>query len=61
MPTENAWVRSNKRNIENIKRLMVEAEYRPEFQSLPLRTIQQVLNGAEAEILRLQRLLDEKK
>jgi hypothetical protein len=57
----NSWLNSNKRNIEQIKRIMVEAEYRPEFQSLPLRTIQQVLNGAEAEILRLQKELEQKK
>lgn len=58
---QNAWLDSNKRNMESVKRLMVEAEYRPEFQSLPLRTIQSIINGAEAEILRLQKLLDEKK
>jgi len=36
-------------------------EYKQEATDLPLRSIQQVLQGAEAEILRLQRLLDEKK
>lgn len=59
--SENAWLLSNKRNIEAIKRIMIESEYRPEFQNLPVRTIQQLLNGAEAEILRLQKLLNEKK
>lgn len=57
----NSWLNANKRNIEAVKRLMIESEYRPEFQSLPLRTIQQILNGAEAEILRLQKELEQKK
>jgi len=59
--TQNAWLQSNKRPIEQIKRICVEMEYKQEATNLPLRSIQQVLQGAEAEILRLQRLLDEKK
>lgn len=58
--SQNAWVLANKRNMEAVKRQMIEAEYRPEFQTLPVKTIQQLLNGAEAEILRLQKLLDAK-
>jgi hypothetical protein len=59
--TQNAWILSNKKNMEDVKRLMIEFEYRPEFQNFPLRTIQHIINGAEAEILRLQKLLDGKK
>ena len=58
---ENAWLLANKRPIEQIKRRMVEMEYKQESVDMPVRAIQSVLQGAEAEILRLQRLLDEKK
>lgn len=59
--SQNAWLLSNKRPIETVKRMCVEMEYKQEATSLPLRSIQQLLLGAEAEILRLQKLLDEKK
>jgi len=58
---ENAWLLANKRPIEQIKRRMIEMEYKQEATDMPVRSIQQVLLGAEQEILRLQRLLDEKK
>ena len=58
---ENAWLLANKRPIEQIKRLMVEMEYKQEATDMPTRSIQQILLGAEAEIIRLQTLLDAKK
>lgn len=59
--TQNSWLMANKKNMDDVRRLMIESEYLPEFQKFPLRTIQHIINGAEAEILRLQKLLDEKK
>lgn len=59
--SQNAWLLANKHSMEAVKRIMVESEYRHESQIFPLRTIQQLLQGAEVEILRLQKVLDEKK
>jgi len=61
MATQNAWLLSNKRPIDQIKKILVEMEFRSEPSRLPTREIQQLLQGAEAEILRLQKLLDDKK
>jgi len=58
---QNAWLLSNKRPIEQIKRRMIEMEYKQEATDMPVRSIQQILLGAEAEILRLQKLVDVKK
>ena len=59
--TQNAWLLSNKRPIEQVMRICTEMEFKQEATDLPTRSIQQLLRGAEAEILRLQKLLDEKK
>jgi len=59
--SQNAWLLSNKRPIEQVKRLLIEMEFKQEATSMPTRSIQQLLQGAEVEILRLQKLLDEKK
>lgn len=61
MATENAWLLSNKRPIAQVKRILVEMEFKQEATDMPTRSIQQLLQGAEAEILRLQKLLDDKK
>jgi len=61
MATQNSWLFSNKVSMERVKRMLVEMEYKAEPTSVPTRSIQQLLQGAEAEILRLQKLLDEKK
>lgn len=58
---QNAWLLSNRRPIDQIKRMMIEMEYKHEATDMPTRTIQQILMGAEAEILRLQKLVDDKK
>ena len=58
---QNAWLFSNKTTIERVKRMLVELEYKGEAVQIPSRSIQHLLLGAEAEILRLQKELDEKK
>ena len=58
---QNAWLLSNKRPIEQIKRRMIEMEYKQEATDMPVRSIQQILQGAETEILRLQKIVDNKK
>ncbi|HUU87805.1 MAG TPA: hypothetical protein VMX17_08640 [Candidatus Glassbacteria bacterium] len=59
--SQNAWLLSNKRPMAQIKKILVEMEFRSEPTRLPTRQIQQLLQGAETEILRLQKQLDEKK
>ena len=58
---QNAWLLSNKRPIEQIKRRMIEMEYKQEATDMPTRSISQILLGAETEIIRLQKLVDDKK
>ena len=58
---QNAWLLANKRPMEQVKRIMIEMEYKQEATDMPTRNIQQILLGAEAEILRLQKLVDVKK
>ena len=50
----NAWLETNKPIISNIKRVLTEAEFLPEYSRLPLRTIQRTLDGCTTEIQRLQ-------
>jgi hypothetical protein len=56
----NSWIVNNEVTIKRVLRALVEAEYRPEYQSLPIRTMESLLKGAEAEIKRLQCELDNK-
>jgi len=58
---ENAWLESNKRPLAQIRKILVEMEFRSQEDRLPTRQIQQLLQGAEVEILRLQKQLNEKK
>ena len=50
----NSWVRGNSNHLLQIKKFLTECEYKPEFDDFPLRPIQKLLNGAEAEINKLQ-------
>lgn len=50
----NAWLETNRPIISNIKRILTEAEFLPEYSRLPLRTIQRTLDGCTTEIERLQ-------
>ncbi len=59
--SQNAWLQSSKTPIQQIKRRLIEMEYKQEATDMPIRAIQQILQGAETEILRLQKLLDKKK
>ena len=54
----NTWIRGNAAPLLQIKGFLTECEYKPEFDNFPLRPIQKLLNGAEAEINRLQRELE---
>lgn len=56
--SNNSWLSMNVPQIEKIKRVMIECEYRPEFRTLPVKDIQRLFNGATKEIERLQRDLD---
>jgi hypothetical protein len=57
--SENAWLLANKRPLTQIRKILVEMEFRSQEDRLPTRQIQQLLRGAEVEILRLQKKLDE--
>lgn len=54
----NKWLESNKTIISNIKRVLTEAEFLPEYSKLPLRPIQRALDGCKTEIERLQAKLN---
>jgi hypothetical protein len=57
---QSTWLAINKKEMDRVHRTMIEAEYVPEYEQLPLRSIQRLLKGAEAEIIRLQTLLNQK-
>lgn len=50
----NTWIRGHATPLLQIKNFLTECEYKPEFDDFPLRPIQKLLNGAEAEINKLQ-------
>lgn len=50
----NTWIRGNAHHLLQIKKFLTECEYRPEFDDFPLRPLQKLLNGAEAEINKQQ-------
>ena len=54
----NSWIQMNKPQVDKINYMLIELEFRPEFNTLPLRTIQSLFKGATSEIDRLQRLVD---
>lgn len=49
----NTWMLANARPLAQMKQFLTECEYKPEFDDFPLRPLQKILNGAEAEVLRL--------
>ena len=61
MAQQNPWLSANKKELDAIRRIMIEAEYVQEYDQLPLRTIQRLLKGAEVEILRLQSMVNTSK
>lgn len=54
MSQQNTFIRTNATNILRIKRRLIESEYLPEYNNFPIREIQRILNGYEAEVRRLQ-------
>ena len=54
----NTWTKANTHPLLQIKQFLTECEYKPEYDGFPLRPIQKLLNGAEAEIRRLQLEVD---
>lgn len=51
--SNNTWLTTNARPLEQLKKFLTECEYQPEYDEFPLRPLQKILNGAEAEIRRL--------
>lgn len=51
----NTWIQQNTKHLTDIRKFLIECEYKPEFDNFPVRTIQKLLNGLEAELNRLQR------
>ena len=51
---DNAWVAVNKNNLYRIKQYLIECEYKPEFDNMPILLIQKMINGAAMEITKLQ-------
>jgi uncharacterized protein with von Willebrand factor type A (vWA) domain len=49
----NTWLKMNTNKLVAIKQRLIECEYLPEYRDFPLREIQALLKGAEAEILKL--------
>ena len=52
--SQNTFIRTNAKGIVNLKRRLIESEYLPEYNNFPIREIQRLLNGFEAEVRRLQ-------
>lgn len=50
----NHWLSSNKTSLERIRKILIRMEYLPIFQDYPVRTVQGLFNGFEAEVNRLQ-------
>lgn len=50
----NHWLSSNKTSLERIRKILIGMEYLPIFQDYPVRTVQGLFNGFEAEVNRLQ-------
>jgi len=50
----NSWLALQIKPLLEIKRVLTKCEFLPEYESFPSRKIQYILNGAEAEITRLQ-------
>ena len=51
---DNAWVAVNKNNLYRIKQYLIECEYKPEFDNMPIKLMQKILNSAVIEITKLQ-------
>lgn len=51
--SSNTFLTTHARPLEQMKKFLTECEYKPEFDDFPLRPLQKILNGAEAEIRRL--------
>lgn len=51
--SSNTFLTAHARPLEQMKKFLTECEYKPEFDDFPLRPLQKILNGAEAEIRRL--------
>lgn len=54
----NTWIAMNTQKLLDIKRTLVKCEFLPEYETFPLRDIQLLLNGTEAEIIKLQTEVD---
>jgi hypothetical protein len=51
--SSNTFLTAHAHPLEQMKKFLTECEYKPEFDDFPLRPLQKILNGAEAEIRRL--------
>jgi len=51
--SSNTWLTTHAQPLEQMKKFLTECEYKPEFDDFPLRPLQKILNGSEAEIRRL--------
>ena len=58
---QNKWLSANLATIGRIKRLLMEMEYKPIFQDLPLQMVQHLLDGFIREISKLQEEVDQLK
>jgi hypothetical protein len=54
------WIAVNKKTLEATKRVLLEKDMENSFSEIPLMAIYRLLNGAEAEVTRLQSELDKK-
>jgi len=49
----NTWVAINSEKLAAMKLFLTECEYKPEYDNFPIRKIQLLLNGLEAEVNKL--------
>ena len=51
---DNAWLAVNRNYLYQIKKYLIECEYKPEFDNMPILLIQKIIKGATIEIAKLQ-------
>jgi len=49
----NTWVTVNSEKLAKMKLFLTECEYKPEYDKFPIREVQLLLNGLEAEVNKL--------
>lgn len=51
---DNVWLTINRNYLHQVKQYLIECEYKPEFDNMPIKLIQKMLDSAIIEITKLQ-------